>query len=103
MDLKTGFEPTGDRVLIAQDSAETQTASGIIIPDSSQEKPLKGTIVAIGPGKHAPDTGVFIPTSLKVGQRVLFGQYSGTKLKNGEQNYLLMNENEVFGRLTEEN
>ena len=76
------FKPLADRVLVEPAPAEQKTTSGIIIPDTAKEKPLKGTVVAVGPGKSDESMTV------KVGDSVLYGQYSGTELKieNGELN-----------------
>lgn len=87
------LKPLADRVLIEAAPAETKTASGIIIPDTAKEKPLKGKIVAAGPGK------VDEPMTLKVGDSVLFGQYSGTEIKIEGKDYLIMRESDVYGIL----
>ena len=70
------IKPLADRVLVQPSSAETKTASGIIIPDSAQEKPQKGKVVAVGPGTKEN------PISLKIGDKILYGKYSGTELKH---------------------
>ncbi|WP_185882292.1 co-chaperone GroES [Blattabacterium cuenoti] len=88
MDVK--IKPLADRVLILPDQAETQTASGIIIPDTAKEKPQKGTVVAIGQGKKNE------PITLKKGDRVLYGKYSGTELKWEQQEYLIMRESDII-------
>ncbi len=86
------FKPLADRVLIEPAATEQKTASGIIIPDAAKEKPLKGKIVAIGNGK--PDE----PMTLKVGDEVLYGQYSGIEIKVEDKDYLIMREPEVYGK-----
>jgi chaperonin GroES len=85
------FKPLSDRVLIEPAAAEQKTASGIIIPDTAKEKPLQGKIVAVGKGK--PDE----PMTLKVGDEVLYGQYSGIEIKIDKKDYLIMRESEVYG------
>ena len=87
---KINIIPLADRVIIKQDLAETTTASGIIIPDTAQEKPQKGTIVACGKGKKDN------PMTVKVGETVLYGKYAGTELKYEEDRYLIMNESDIL-------
>ena len=87
------LQPLADRVLIEAAPAETKTASGIIIPDTAKEKPLRGTIVAAGPGKKDE------PMTVKVGDTVLYGQYSGTEVKLDGKDYLIMKESDIYGIL----
>jgi len=87
------LKPLADRVLIEAAPAEEKTASGIIIPDTAKEKPLKGKVIAAGPGK------VDEPMTLKVGDTVLYGQYSGTEIKIDGTAYLIMRESDVYGIL----
>lgn len=87
------LKPLADRVLIEAAPAEEKTASGIIIPDTAKEKPLKGKVIAVGPGK--PDE----PMTLKEGDTVLYGQYSGTEIKLEGTAYLIMRESDVYGVL----
>ena len=82
--------PLADRVLVEPAAAETTTASGIIIPDTAQEKPQKGTIVAIGSGKKDE------PMTVKVGDAVLYGKYSGTELKLEGKDFLIMREADIL-------
>ncbi len=84
------IRPLADRVIIKASAAETKTASGIIIPDTAQEKPQEGTIVAMGNGK--PDE----PMTVKVGDKVLYGKYAGTELKYQGIDYLIMREADVL-------
>lgn len=88
--MSVSIKPLADRVLVEPAAAEQTTASGIIIPDSAQEKPQKGTVVAVGPGK--PDE----PTTVKVGDTVLYGKYSGTELALDGKEYLMMRESDIF-------
>ena len=84
------IKPLADRVLIQPLEAETTTASGIIIPDNAQEKPQKGKIVATGPGTKDN------PVTVKVGNTVLYGKYSGTELKLDGKDYLMMRESDLL-------
>ncbi|AUC16102.1 co-chaperone GroES [Tenacibaculum sp. SZ-18] len=84
------IKPLADRVLVEPAAAETTTASGIIIPDNAKEKPQKGTIVAIGTGKKEE------PLTVKVGDTVLYGKYSGTELKFEGKDYLMMRESDIM-------
>jgi chaperonin GroES len=85
------FKPLADRVLVEPAPAEQKTASGIIIPDTAKEKPLKGKVVAVGKGKKDE------PMALKVGDEVLYGQYSGTEIKLDSGFYLIMRESDIYG------
>ena len=84
------IKPLADRVLIAPSAADTKTASGIIIPDSAQEKPQKGKVMAVGPGTKEN------PVTLKVGDNILYGKYSGTELKHDGIDYLMMRESDIL-------
>ena len=83
-------KPLADRVLVEPAQAETTTASGIIIPDTAQEKPQKGQVVAIGNGKKDE------PLTVKVGDTVLYGKYSGTELKFEGRDYMIMRESDIL-------
>ena len=87
---KLNIKPLADRVLVEPLEAETKTASGIIIPDSAKEKPQKGIVVAVGPGTKEN------PVSVKVGNTVLYGKYSGTELKLENNDYLIMRESDIL-------
>ena len=84
------IKPLADRVIVEPAAAETKTASGIIIPDTAQEKPQRGTVVAAGNGK--PDE----PMTVKVGDNVLYGKYAGTEFKYEGKDYLIMREADIF-------
>ncbi len=88
---KLSIKPLADRVLVQPLEAETTTDSGIIIPDTAKEKPLQGTIIAAGNGKKDE------PLTVKVGDKVLFGQYAGTEIKLDGKNYLIMKESDIYG------
>jgi chaperonin GroES len=85
------FKPLGNRVLIEPAAIEMKTASGIIIPDSAKEKPLIGKVIAVGNGK------VDEPMTVKVDDKVLYGQYSGTEIKLEGKTYLIMSETDIYG------
>jgi len=89
--IMSALKPLADRVLIKPIPAEEKTASGIIIPDAAKEKPLKGTVVAVGNGKKDE------PMTVKEGDTVLYGQYSGTEIKIEGDNYLIMKEADIYG------
>lgn len=90
---KVKFIPNEDRILVEAAAAEEKTASGIIIPDTAKEKPQEGTVVAVG---HGTDEK---PVTLKVGDRVLYGKYSGTEINIGGTEYLIMKNSDVFGTI----
>jgi chaperonin GroES len=91
--MSVKFKPLADRVLIEAAPAEQKTASGIIIPDTAKEKPLQGKVIAVGPGK------VDEPVTVKKGDLVLYGQYSGTEIKLEGKDYLIMRESDIYGIL----
>ena len=92
------IKPLSDRVVVKPEAAEEKTASGIILPDTAKEKPQEGKIVAIGPGKIS-DSGNTIKMTVKVGDKVLYGKYSGTEVTVGNEDYLIMKENDIFAIL----
>ena len=90
------FRPLHDRVVVERIDAEAKSAGGILIPDSAQEKPSQGEIVAVGPGGR-DEAGKLIPIDLKKGDRVLFGKWSGTEVKIDGEDLLIMKESDVMG------
>ncbi len=90
MSKKVNIKPLADRVIIEPSAAETKTAGGIIIPDTAKEKPQRGTVVAVGPGKKDE------PTTLKTGDTVLYGKYSGTEINMEGKEYLIMRESDIL-------
>ena len=88
--------PLSDRVIVKRVEEERKTASGIVIPDTAAEKPDQGEIIAVGKGKVSDD-GKLQPMSVKVGDRVLFGQYAGQTFKMGGQEYMTMREEDIIG------
>ena len=89
------IKPLADRVVVKPAPAEEKTASGIIIPDTAKEKPMQGEIVAAGKGKTTED-GKFVAMELKVGDKVLYGKYSGTEVTIEGEDYLIMRESDVY-------
>ena len=94
------FRPLHDRVVVRRVDSEEKTAGGIIIPDTAKEKPQQGEVIAVGPGGR-DDTGKLTPIDLKVGDRVLFGKWSGTEVKLDGEEYLIMKESDIMGVLEE--
>jgi chaperonin GroES len=90
------FRPLHDRVLVRRVDEEKQTAGGIIIPDTAKEKPVEGTILAIGPGRRN-EKGERTPLDVKVGDIVLFGKWSGTEAKIDGEDLMIMNESDIIG------
>jgi chaperonin GroES len=90
MSKKLSVKPLADRVIVKADPAEEKTKSGIIIPDTAKEKPQRGTVLAVGPGKKDE------PTTVKVGDKVLYGKYSGTELNVEGEEYLIMRESDIL-------
>ncbi len=89
------IKPLGDRVVIKPSEAEEKTKGGIILPDTAKEKPVVGEVVAVGPGRKADD-GKLVAMELKVGNKVLYGKYSGTEVALDSQEYLIMRETDIF-------
>ena len=90
------IRPIQDRVVIKRMPEETTTAGGIVLPGSASEKPSQGEVVAVGTGRVL-DNGQTLPMYLKVGDKVVFGQYAGSTIKVGGEEWLVMKESEVFG------
>lgn len=90
------FKPLLDRVVIKRIEEEKRTAGGIIIPDTAKEKPSQGEIVAVGPGGR-DDEGKLVTMTVKVGERVLFGKWSGTEVKIDGEDLLIMKESDILG------
>jgi chaperonin GroES len=92
------FRPLGDRVLVRRVEEEEKTKGGIIIPDTAKEKPQEGEVLAVGPGAR-DDSGKLIPLDVKVGDRILFGKWSGTEVKLDGEDLLIMKESDILGVL----
>jgi chaperonin GroES len=94
------FRPLHDRVVVTRIDAEDKSPGGIIIPDTVKEKPSEGQVISIGPGGR-DEAGKIIPIDLKVGDRVLFGKWSGTEVKIEGVEYLIMKESDIMGVIEE--
>ena len=90
------FRPLHDRVVVKRIEAEERTKGGIIIPDTAKEKPSQGEVVAVGPGGR-DESGKLIPIDIKVGDRVLFGKWSGTEVVLDDEELLIMKESDIMG------
>ena len=95
------FRPLHDRVVVKRIDAEEKTSGGIIIPDTAKEKPSQGEVIAVGKGGR-DEAGKLIPIDVKVGERVLFGKWSGTEVKIDGVDYLIMKESDIMGVLDAE-
>ena len=93
---KVSIRPLEDRVVVQQLEAEQTTAGGIVLPDSAREKPQQGKVIAAGPGKLLEKTGERGQMSLKVGDFVFYGKYSGTEIEIDGQDYVILRENDVL-------
>ncbi|MGH6728184.1 MAG: co-chaperone GroES [Pseudolabrys sp.] len=93
---KTKFRPLHDRIVVRRITAEEKTKGGIIIPDTAQEKPSQGEVIAVGPGGR-DEAGKLIPIDLKNGDKVLFGKWSGTEVKLDGEELLIMKESDIMG------
>jgi chaperonin GroES len=92
---KTSIQPLADRVLVKRLEEEQQTKGGIIVPDTAKEKPQQGKIVEVGPGRMTED-GKRIPLQVKKGNKVLFGKYAGTEISLGDDDYLILREDDIL-------
>jgi chaperonin GroES len=90
------IRPLQDRVIVERIEEEEKTKGGIIIPDTAKEKPQEGKIIAVGKGK-VTDEGKVLPLSVKAGDKILFGKYSGTEVKLNGDEYLIMREDDILG------
>ena len=95
----TMIQPLSDRVVVRAEEAEEKTSSGLYIPDSAKEKPQRGTVVSVGPGKV--ENGTKIEMSVKEGDTVLYGKYSGTEITLDSEEYLIMRESDILGIIDE--
>ena len=90
------IRPLGDRILVRRIKEEEKTKGGIIIPDTAKEKPQEGKVIAVGKGK-TNDEGKLVPMSVREGDKILFGKYSGTEVKLNGNEYLIMREDDILG------
>ncbi len=90
------LKPLDDRIVVRPNEAETQTASGLVIPDTAKEKPQQGKVLAVGPGKRSDTTGDLIPVDIKVGDTVLYSKYGGTEVAVDGEDLLVLNSRDVL-------
>ena len=93
------FRPLHDRIVVKRLDAEEKTAGGIIIPDTAKEKPMEGEVIAVGPGARN-EAGALVPLDVKAGDKILFGKWSGTEVKLGGEELLIMKESDIMGIIT---
>ena len=93
--MAASIKPLGDRVVVKPQDAETQTAGGLYIPDTAKEKPQRGTVVAVGPGKV--ENGTHVEMTVKAGDTVLYGKYAGTEIQLDSDDVLIMRESDILG------
>ncbi len=93
---KTKFRPLHDRVVVKRVDSEEKTKGGIIIPDTAKEKPSEGQVIAVGPGAR-DEAGKIVTLDVKVGDRILFGKWSGTEIKLDGEDLLIMKESDIMG------
>lgn len=94
------MQPLSDRIVIQPVEAETQTAGGIIIPDNAKEKPQRGVVQAVGPGRYS-ESGALVPVTPVVGQVVLYGKYAGTEIKHEGKDLVILRESDVLAIISE--
>jgi len=92
------IKPLGDRVLVRRLEEEEVVKGGIIVPDTAKEKPQRGEVIAVGPGARN-DRGEIVPMNVKKGDKVLFGKYAGSEVKVGDEDYLIMREDDILGTI----
>lgn len=90
------LKPLGDRIVAKAVEAEERTSGGIVLPDTAKEKPQTGEVLAVGPGKTL-DNGTVVALEIKVGDRVVYGKYSGTEIKIGGEEYVILRQDDVLG------
>ena len=93
------FKPLHDRVLVRRVESDQKTAGGIIIPDTAQEKPMEGEVLETGSGAR-DEVGKLVPLDVKIGDKILFGKWSGTEVKMNGEDYLIMKESDIMGIIT---
>lgn len=94
----SSIRPLGERVIVKPSPSEEKTAGGLYIPETAKEKPQKGEVIAVGPGRKADD-GQRLPMEVKVGDKVLYGKYSGTEMKVDGKTYLIIKESDILAIL----
>ncbi|MBS1848795.1 MAG: co-chaperone GroES [Actinobacteria bacterium] len=94
------LQPLEDRIVVAPSDAEQTTASGLVIPDSAQEKPQQGTVLAVGPGRRSDTTGEIIPVDVAEGDTVVYSKYGGTEISVDGKDVLILNARDVLAKIT---
>ena len=95
------LKPLGDRLIVEPLEEEQTTIGGIVLPDTAQEKPQRGTVLAVGPGARNTDTGDHIAMDVEVGDVVVYSKYGGTEIKVGADEYLILRESDVLAKVTD--
>ncbi len=95
------LKPLGDRLIVEPLEEEQTTVGGIVLPDTAQEKPQRGTVLAVGPGARNTDTGDHIPMDVAEGDVVVYSKYGGTEIKVGADEYLILRESDVLAKVTD--
>ena len=93
------LQPLEDRIVVQASDAESTTASGLVIPDTAQEKPQQGEVLAVGPGRRSDQTGEFIPVDVAVGDTVVYSKYGGTEITVEGKDLLILNARDVLAKL----
>jgi len=94
------FTPLGDRVVVKATEQDETTASGLILPDTAREKPQKGEVVEVGPGRSTEDGKSRIPMEIKKGDQVIYSKYAGTEYKEGDQEFLILRESDILAKIS---
>ena len=93
------LQPLEDRIVVRSSEAESTTASGLVIPDTAQEKPQQGEVIAVGPGRRSDTTGEIIPLDVAVGDTVVYSKYGGTEIQSGGEDLLILNARDVLAKI----
>ena len=93
------LQPLEDRIVVRSSEAESTTASGLVIPDTAQEKPQQGEVIAVGPGRRSDSTGEVIPVDVAVGDTVVYSKYGGTEISNEGEDLLILNARDVLAKI----
>ena len=97
----TSLKPLGERVIVRPQSREEVTKSGIVLPDTAKEKPQRGEVLAVGPGRYDDEGEKRIPLDVKVGDKVLFAKYAGTEFKADDEELLILSEKDILAVISE--
>jgi chaperonin GroES len=96
---RMSLQPLEDRIVVRSNEAESTTASGLVIPDTAQEKPQQGEVIAVGPGRRSDQTGDIIPIDVAVGDTVVYSKYGGTEITNEGEELLILNARDVLAKI----